>query len=113
MKNWHLYSILKICRNLLTYGSLLCKVWKMYSLRTSETAGFWSCFKYQPQRFLTSQSHLQCEIALLACAKLLLQSRRLRPELKQQKGSGEHDHTHTALCLCGDVHRGPVFSWVD
>lgn len=111
MKNWHLYSILKICRNLLTYGSLLCKVWKMYSLRTSETAGFWSCFKYQPQRLLTSQSHLQCEMALLA--KLLLQSRRLRPELKQQKVSGEHDHTHTALCLCGDVHHGPMFTWID
>lgn len=110
MKNWYLYFILKISRNLLTFGSLLCKVWKMYSLSTSETAGFWSCFKHQSQHLLTSQCHLQCEIALLACAKLMLQARRLWPELKQQNISGEHGHTHIALSLCGDVHHGPMFT---
>lgn len=98
MKIWHQYFILKIYRNLLTFGSLLCKVWKMYSLSTSETAGFWSCFKYKSQQLLISQCHLQCEIALLACAKLMLQPR-LWPELNQQNGPGEHDDTDTALCL--------------
>lgn len=75
----------------------------MHSLRTSETDGFWSCFKYKSQHLLSSQRHLHCEIAGLARAELTVQPRRLQPERKQQDVSGVRDHTHLALRLRGDV----------
>lgn len=99
-KSWYIYCILKKPTEISWLSVHYCAMlWKMHSLRTSKTAEFWSCFKYKSQHLLSSQCHLQCEIAGLAWIEL----RRLWPKLNQQNISGVHDHTHSVVHLCGDI----------